>query len=271
MSQIVTIQVPNETRWKSIAKKKQINLYVLTDWHLGHENCNEYFINKVIKIIKEDSIGYWVALGDLTENALASTFAGAIFEQVYTPKHQLEIVEKNLTPIASQGLGILTGNHGFRAFKVANINPDEIIAKNLDVPYLGVCCLMKLTLHNGRDSFLIAMHHGHGGGYTKGGKINAAMKLRQLFPTADLCLTAHSHIFAISPATKWFDWHTGGYNRKSPLSKHIGYDVICGSTLEYGGYALRKLMPPAERGQAKIELISSRGDKKKEIKISEIT
>lgn len=271
MSQITTLTVPAEDRWRDIGRKKQINLYSPADWHYGHPCCNEKFVAKVIKTIEDDPVGYWVSLSDLGENALASSWAGAIYEQIYTPKQQMDDLTKMLYPIRKKCLGFLDSNHGFRTFKVSGLNFDQLLATNLGVPYLGVCCLMKITLHGGRDSFLIAMHHGYGGGYTKGGKINAAMKLRQLFPTADLCLTAHSHIFAITPATKWFSWHTGGYNRKTPLSKHIGHDVVCGSALEYGGYALRKLMPPAERGQAKIELIGCKALKKKEIKITEIT
>jgi predicted phosphodiesterase len=236
----------------------EIHLYVLADFHYGSPRCNEQLLNRLIKQIKEDRLASWIAIGDLTENNLEMS-CGSTFEQILSPKEQLygrrgekEGIIEILSPIASKGLFMIEGNHGYRTTKYTDLSPDQIIADYLGVPFKGIGCLGKIFVK--RTPFKLLAHHGSGGGRTMGGKINAALRVRDLAPTADLIISGHTHTLTRTP-TVWFDLQSTRGTKPNCLYEGRGWDYVCGSLLEYGGgYAERKVMPPAIKGQMMIRL-----------------
>jgi len=242
----------------------EIHLYPLGDWHYGSPRCDEKLMRKVVKIVMNDPIGYWLGIGDFHENNLEGS-TGSSYEQLLNPEEQLYGRFENngklrreglfhiLEPIKDKCLFMIEGNHGYRTTKASGLVPDKMIATHLGAPFKGISCLGKIYVKD--TTFKILAHHGHGGGRTLGGKINVALRIRDLAPTADLTISGHTHTISRTPSV-WFDLIQGATgNKHSPLYEGMGWDYVCGSLLSYNGsYAERKVMPPAVKGQIMIKL-----------------
>lgn len=214
---------------------REINLFPLGDWHYGSRQCNEKFIAQVIAKIKADPIGYWVGMGDFLENALIGSKSD-VYTQILPPKEQMEHIADLLAPIKEKGLFMIGGNHEARTMRLAGIQPEMYIATRLDLPYMGFSCLASFELDKVRNkySFVCYFHHNTGGGYSIGGKVNAAEKLRLITPTADATFSAHLHTTGRIPV-KWYE--AGRYG----IMERLGYDYMIGSALTWNGsYAEEK-------------------------------
>lgn len=241
--------------------KKYFTLYCLGDWHVGSKQCNETFIKQVIDEIKEDPDGYWVGLGDFMENAIIGSKSD-VYTQTLPPKEQMEHVVELLSPIQDKGLFTISGNHESRTHRLVGLTPEEYISYQLGVKFMGFSCLASLQVASKNpNTFTIFAHHSTGGGYTPGGKVNKAESLRKIVPTADAIFSGHSHITSRIP----FTWYDAGRTR---VLKHVGYNYVIGSALEWGGsYAEEKAKPSATVEHIKVRFVgctSGRYDNRKQ-------
>ena len=228
---------------------KKFKLRPLGDIHYGSQQCQIDFFLEQIETIKEEHDTYWVGMGDLMENAIVGSKSD-VYKQEVPPEEQAKYIASALKPIKHKGLFFIGGNHEYRSHRATGMVPEEYISAELGrdpdtgirwVPYMGYSCLAVFQLMESKNpqSFKCYFHHNYGGGYTKGGKINRAEKLRDIVPTADATFSGHFHSTARIPST-WFD-----AGRKGIIQK-IGYDYITGSALEYNNsYAEEHAKPPA--------------------------
>ncbi len=227
--------------------KREFTLYPIGDFHVGSPQCNEGFIRQVLEEIKQNDNAYWCGLGDFMENAIVGSLSD-VYTQTMAPEEQAKMIVKWLEPIKHKGLFMIGGNHEQRSHRATGMTPEEYISAELGrdetgrrwVPFLGfsVYATFELLCKTPK-SFRCYFHHNRGGGYTKGGKINAAERLRLIAPTADAIFSAHSHVTSRMQTT-WYD-----VGRKEILNKK-GYNYIIGSALEYSGsYADEKARPAA--------------------------
>jgi hypothetical protein len=237
---------------------KSVSIYPLGDWHYGSPQSKVAYIQKVVKLIQKDLSARWFGHGDLIENALIGT-PGDIYTQLSSPEKQIEEVIKMLMPIKDQGLFMLSGNHEDRSEKSAGLSPTAHIASALRVRYVEYSCLFTLDLQKSGGtprSFSCYAHHNTGGGYTAGGKVNAAAKLRLICPTVDATFTAHVHTTGRTPVT----WFEPGY--KKALRK-TGYDYIIGATLTWDkSYAERRAKRPSTVEHIKVTFVGSTNNRK---------
>lgn len=214
---------------------KRFTLYPIGDFHYGSRQCDLKFIEKLINEIKENPEAKWVSMGDLIENAIIGSKSD-VYLQTIPPKEQVDAIISLLEPIKKQGLFLILGNHESRTMRVVGQQPEEIISYALRIPVAGysACAVFDLVKAHTPKSFSCYFHHGAGGGYTPGGKVNAASKLRFIAPTADATFSGHSHMTARTSVT-WFEPGRGQILRKT------GYDYITGSTLTWNeSYAEEK-------------------------------
>lgn len=220
--------------------KREFTLYPIGDWHYGSAQCNIKFIKQTIDEVKHNPNAYWIGMGDMMENAIVGSKSD-VYTQINPPREQMQDIVKLLTPIKNKGLFLIAGNHEQRTMRQVGLIPEEHIAYQLGMPYKGFSCfaLFQMSKCKAPGSFKIYAHHNYGGGYTMGGKVNRAEKLRLIAPTADAIFSGHFHITSRIPVT-WYD--TG----RKKIIKHTGYDYITGSALEYAGsYAEEKAKPSA--------------------------
>ncbi len=238
------------------------DLYPIGDIHFGSRQCNEKFVKQVIGEIKDNPNAYWVGMGDFMENAIIGSKSD-VYTQTLPPKEQLEYLVELFMPIKDKGLFLIPGNHEARTHRLVGLIPEQFMAYQLDMQYKEHSCLATLQVQSkAPNSFMCYFHHNSGGGYTKGGKINRADKLRLIVPTADATFSGHFHLTSRVPTT----WYDAG---KTRVNKHVGHDYIIGSALEYqGSYAEEKAKPSATVEFIKVRFVgctSGREDNRKQI------
>lgn len=233
---------------------KQFTLYPLGDFHFGSRQCDIKFIEQVVREIKGNPEARWVGMGDFIENAIIGSKSD-VYLQTIPPKEQVDEVIKILEPIKEKGLFLVLGNHESRTMRVVGQQPEEIISYAIRVPVAGysACAVFDLTKAHTPRSFSCYFHHGAGGGYTPGGKVNAAAKLRFIAPTADATFSGHSHMTSRSSVT-WFEPGRNGVLKKT------GYDYITGSALTWDeSYAEEKCKRASTVEHIKVTFIGSSG------------
>jgi len=163
---------------------------------------------------------------------------------------QLEALEEILKPLAEAGkiLGIGPGNHEERVANMIGINPMQILAKSLGVPYFGYQGYFRIIVSNIR--YNCAFFHGAGGGATTGSKANTSEKINKVVPNADLYFSGHTHgKQSHSDITFMFD------EESAELVPHKRTYVVGGSFVEYwDAYPEMKGLAPSSTGLVRCEL-----------------
>lgn len=242
---------------------KLFTLYPLGDFHLGSKQCDVPFVRKVVAEIKDNPRALWVGMGDMMENAIIGSKSD-VYTQVMPPREQMDAIADILEPVKKKGLFLIAGNHEQRTMRVAGIVPEAYIAARLGLPYLGFSAITVFVLTKALrpHSFSAYFHHNYGGGYSSGGKINRAEKLRLIAPTVDAIFSGHFHITSRIPV-KWYE--PGDVQ----AIEKIGYDYITGSALTWNGsYAEERGKQPAVREFIKITFVGSntkKSDSRKQI------
>ena len=238
--------------FKKVFPTPRIKIVPFADWHLGSAQCDIPFVKQIIGEVKDDPIAYWYGGGDLMENALIGSKSD-VYMQTMPPGDQMDYIVELLSPIKEKGLFTIAGNHEQRTMKMCGLRPEQLIAKQLGVPFLGfsVGAVFQLSDCKSPSSFNCYFHHSWGGGFLKGSKVNASEKLQQVVRTADAVFTAHTHIASRVQST-WYD-----FGRKKMIEKTT-VSYIVGSALSYGGsYAEERGKPPASTEAIKVTLVGS--------------
>jgi hypothetical protein len=245
------------------AKHEHINLYICADWHVGSAQCDLGGIKRFVTMIADDPAGYWVAGGDLAEmNIIGSAGQSDIYDQKFKPSHQLAALIDILEPIAPKCIAMIEGNHGFRLAK-AGLSPDHILACLLGLSrlgpdiegsrekYYGISAQGRIKI--GKDTnWRIYLHHGAGGGYTMGGKVNVLERMSHLYHGMDLYIGAHSHVDVYFSKRVGFIEMIGGRVREKEILQHF---TGAGAGMGWhGSYAHRKGKARASKAQVILSL-----------------
>lgn len=235
---------------------KAVNLYPIGDWHIGSRQSFPRFIHELVDRIAKDPEARWVSMADLIENAIVGSKSD-VYLATSNPEKQVEEAVKLLAPIKDKCLFMIPGNHSARTMRIAGIDPDKVIADQLGVPFHRYSVLASLLFRQlGPPNRVVCFfHHGHGGGSTPGGKINATARLRLVAPNADAVFAGHTHITSREPIT-FFD---AGY--KGLLRRNV-YNYTIGSALTYKeSYAEEKGYRPAAVEQIMVRFEKKKSDK----------
>jgi len=180
-------------------------LVVLGDLHYGSEDQDRKKIKESIKYVLETENCYAVSIGDNLDLATASSF-GVIGK---TPDQQLAVEQMahDFRPLVEAGklIGFLEGNHDRRILKSTRANLDltqilvnewnEVYKQNIQYgqPVLLVKINVDRDNKKDKDSFLVCLHHGAGGGGQTGSAANWMVKMRNVIVDADAYVQGHHH------------------------------------------------------------------------------
>jgi hypothetical protein len=140
------------------------------------------------------------------------------------------------------------GNHEFRSACLVGVDPIELLAHMLEVPYLGYQGYTSIKVKE--QVYHIMSFHGAGGGGTSGSKVNVVEKLTNINPACDLYLAGHTHFKSVHDAVTYTIDDT-----TSTLVPRRQLFVSTGSFLDYfGGYAEMKALKPSSIGAVIIDL-----------------
>jgi DNA polymerase II small subunit/DNA polymerase delta subunit B len=226
----------------------------ITDVHLGNRHANAPYFKAFVDYILHTPNCVTILNGDLAETATKDSVGAAMFEENANIPEQLATLHEMLKPLVDAGkiLGMGPGNHEQRVENLIGINPMQLLAEKLGVPYFGHQGFFKIIVNG--IHYNCAFHHGTGGGGTVGSKSSAAEKMNKVV-IADLYFSGHTHGRQYHKDIIYqFD------ENEEDLVPLIRTYVVGGSFLEYwGGYSEMKALAPSITGAVRIEL---RPDKK---------
>lgn len=220
-------------------------LYPIGDLHYGSKQCDIEFVKNHIQRIKDDTNGFAVLMGDLTENNIVGS-AGNVYEQIKSPHSQLNEVVSLLSPIQDKLLFGVESNHSSRTRRAVGLSIDHLVCDALKIPY-GISVFAYFTARsNKRGSaygYKCFFHHGATSGISKGSKVNAGSKLVEIASSAEAIFYGHTHLTSRIPS-KFKDIVVSG--DKKYLVDRLRFIYNTGSALTWDeSYAEEKGYPPA--------------------------
>jgi len=231
--------------------RKYITIYTLSDLHLGNL-VDDNLLDRTIREIKEDDSAFWFGGGDIIEaiNHRDRRFevdCVASWVKLQDPiGSEIEYACDKLWPIAHKGLGLIEGNHEYTATRDWVRSVNETICTNLNMRSLGPASTINLIFRRGEGSNrggVVTIPGLIAHGTTGTSKTNLARSLAEplsmfdVFSGIRFCIMGHTHDSNnILFNREFVDF--GGRKSKKCLAARMG------STLNYGGYAQRRLYKP---------------------------
>ncbi|MGQ4834686.1 MAG: metallophosphoesterase [Candidatus Asgardarchaeia archaeon] len=245
-------------------KDDEIYLIPLGDLHIGEKAS---FFEKALKILdnaKENE--YFVMVGDLIDNALSDSI-GDTHNQALNIEEQINIVRRILERGKDKILGVISGNHEYRAAKLAGIEPLKVICDSLGILYDENLLVLEIAVGNNasygsarRMQYNIVVAHGYTSARTIGGKINANARIMDIINNADIYITGHTH----QPSVV-FNANYEIDKRNKNVKLYQNALITTTAFVGYAKYAERKFYPPNAFVNVKIKLVGKGQDKKAEI------
>lgn len=240
------IKVPDDLNY--------IIIVPLGDIHLGSYFCDIENFERWINWIYDNKHVYVIGMGDLME--IGTQYSYGIFEQNMLSNEQFKKMIEYLEPIAKEKrlLGLLEGNHEYRIWKKTGFNIVDIMCDRLKCHYYGRGAFLDIWINKERvkKNYTFYCLHGSSFAYTKGGKLNALMRLKNVIE-ADCYIMGHVHTLMHDSEPIYVPVRRNGKLKLEFKTRHY---VISGSYLKYWGtYAQSKGLPPSGVGRSpKIKL-----------------
>lgn len=242
-----------------------IDIYPISDVHLGAVEHAEPEWQNFLKKVESDN-AYVILAGDLLNNSTRGTKFANPFDEVLRPREAKRRMVEYLEPIKDRILCVVSGNHEQRTIRdsdqdmtydiCAKLNVEHLYREN--IAFMLVSCGRRNTENKALSTFSFCVTHGTGGGIYTGAAVNRSERFGNVVEGVDCIVTGHVHKgFVSKPAKIVLDARNGVVSMKH-------YVVIsCVSWLNYGGYAARAMMLPAQIcDPQRLRLVSSKDSKK---------
>lgn len=242
---------------------EDIEIWPISDVHLGAAEHNAEAWAAFCRELEQRQNAYLILGGDLINNATRSSVSN-IFEETMRPREQKKRMVEMLAPLRSKVLAAVSGNHERRSgAKDADDDPTYDILCKLDLETVYRENMAFVKLHFGDEqidgtrnpTYILVVTHGAGGGVLTGGVVNKAERFGYVLDGADALILGHSHKPFVTQPSKI----------KINAQKDTVYlkpfrVVSTTSWMDYGGYAMQKMLPPTSIAPQIIKLY---GHKKK--------
>ena len=167
----------------------------------------------------------------------------------------MEFIVEMLRPLAEAGLliGMHDGNHEQRITKTTSINITKIMARLLNVTYLGYACWSLLSV--GNQKYCMYSQHGSSGARFKHTKIKSLLD-QLAWINADILAMGHVHEVAATPI------QAQAIDKRSQVvftNKRLAF--LTGSYLGWDdSYAQAMMLPINRIGSPTLKLMSKQHD-----------
>ena len=225
-----------------------INIFPISDVHFGAiEHLNKEWI-EFCKMIEKTQDAYIVLGGDLVNNNVRTCGFINPYDELVRPREQKHRMVEYLSPIKDRILCAVSGNHEARSMKDDDIDITYDIMAKLDIEdiYRQNIAFMKVSLGHRKDdntpiqSYTFAVTHGAGGGIYTGATVNRNERFGNIIDGLDCLIVGHTHKGTVTKPSKIV------IDRKNSKVTMSHYTVISmTSWLNYGGYAMQKMLLPA--------------------------
>lgn len=224
-----------------------ITIFPISDVHYGAIGHMEDAWTDFCKLVEQTPNAYVILGGDMINNNTRSG-VGSPWDDTVRPREQKKRMVEMLTPIKDRILCCVTGNHEARSLKDADNDPTYDIMAKLDLEdlYRPNIAFMKVSLgHRKTDntpiqSYTFAVTHGAGGGIYTGATVNRNERFGNVIEGLDCLIVGHTHKGTVSKPSKIV---IDRKNAKVSMSHYTVISMV--SWMNYGGYALKKMLLPA--------------------------
>jgi hypothetical protein len=243
---------------------KRIRLIPVSDVHYGARAHSRQRFQEYVNWIRDTPDVYCFLNGDIIENAIDGAIGGAVYESCMTPDEQIWGTHDKrepgmieiLRPIAHKILWALPGNHEWRTWKAANLDPLRVICSELKIPYYNEPIFADVLAWGHRFPFYC--QHGASGSGTKGGKLNAAGRPAEFQEHIAFVIMGHVHDSMANDVTRIVRRRTfdaQGRLTGFRLEERSQYTVIAPSFMQYfGTYGTRAGYAPGSWGTVSCTL-----------------
>jgi len=250
----------------------EIVVVPIADVHLGAIEHNANAWDDFLVKVKDEPNTYFILVGDLIQNNIKSS-VGSPFDQVWSPMEQKSIMVKYLEPFKDRILCAVSGNHEYRTKKESDqdLTYDIMTKLGIEDRYRENIVFMKVSVGEYLDrpskrmkpksSYVFCVTHGSAGGRLTGNPTNRAEEFARIVEGLDCLVVGHSHKGIVTrPQRLVVDPNNNHVSAKSYLV------VSAESWMQYGGYAARKMLQPAENSHPqRLRLVSSKTSKRIEV------
>lgn len=247
--EVIDIQIPYKR------SESTFHLYDLSDIHAGTIHCVEEHVRRKVQEIKNDKNSMWIGGGDYGDFITPKDkrwSSGQISDWV-DPDDIGESVrvwlDDLLAPIASQGIGLLKGNHEVSYSQQNDGKVYEHICKDLGLPALGYSSFVRLHFEreHSAEKHLVTgcFTHGTGNAITEGAKINNLMRFMKSFK-ADFYGYSHVHDYIPKSLTKLYVSDSGKITNQVAIGATSGCWFRTYTQGNQSSYGEMKVYPPSE-------------------------
>ena len=248
---------------------RPITIIPISDVHYGALEHLEKEWAEFCKMVAQSPDTYIILGGDLINNNVRTCGFINPYDEVVRPRDQKRKMVEFLEPIKDRILCCVSGNHEARSLKDDDVDITYDIMAKLDMEdiYRQNMCFMKVSLgHRKHDntpiqSYTFAVTHGAGGGIYTGATVNRNERFGNIIEGLDCLIVGHTHKGTVSKPSKIV------IDRKNDKVSMSHYTVISMvSWLNYGGYAMKKMLLPAHVADPqKLKLSMEHHNKKIEV------
>jgi len=226
-------------------KNDDLRVYFVCDVHYGAQEHMDTAWSEFLASVQNDPNAYLILGGDLLNNGIKTSVSNCYRETVRPMQAKREMAAM-LKPLRDKILCAVSGNHERRNKDVDDDPMYDIMAKlDLEDVYRENMAFLKVQIGNKNmngqknPTYMLCVTHGAGGGALSGGVINRNERFGYALDGADALLVGHSHKPMISsPGKIAIDAHNNRVTIKP-------FKVIVGTSwLDYGGYAVQKMLLP---------------------------
>jgi predicted phosphodiesterase len=225
-----------------------IVIFPISDVHYGAlEHMNKEWLD-FCKLVEQTPNTYVILGGDLVNNNVRTCSFVNPYDELVRPREQKQRMVEFLTPIKDRILCAVSGNHEARSMRDDDIDITYDIMAKLDIEdlYRPNVAFMKVSLGHRKDdntpiqSYTFAVTHGAGGGIYTGATVNRNERFGNMIEGLDCLIVGHTHKGTVSKPSKIV------IDRKNDMVSMGHYTVVSMvSWLNYGGYAMQKMLLPA--------------------------
>ena len=225
-----------------------ITIFPISDVHYGALEHKHKEWLAFCKMVEETPNAYIILGGDLVNNNVRTCSFINPYDELVRPREQKKAMVEFLSPIKDRILCAVNGNHEARSLKDDDIDITYDIMAKLDIEdlYRQNIAFMKVSLGNRKhdntpiQSYTFAVTHGAGGGIYTGATVNRNERFGNVIEGLDCLIVGHTHKGTVSKPSKIV------IDRKNDKVSMSHYTVISmTSWLNYGGYAMQKMLLPA--------------------------
>lgn len=234
---------------------EEVELIPICDLHIGSEAFDLNLIKNTLKYVRSKENAFIVLLGDVLNNTIVDS-VGNSYQERMTPQEQLNYAIQLFADVRDRLLACVSGNHEFRSEKKAGIDLSYTLAMALNVPLydrnigvLDICVGSRGRSSLRRKNYEVVIYHGTGGGRLTGSKVNAAAKISEIIPDADVYLSGHGHFMtSVKDKVMLIDRHN------KTLFERERWFITAPAYVEKEEYALRNLAHLSASGMVVVTL-----------------